>query len=147
MPTGDHVAAHIEAVEGVVDLDDLILGVGAVAEVEPPADGILLPGGERALVGAGLVCGGVVGLVSGRSLVGSLILGGIGGGIGGGDGDLGGSRGVGQLGGVGGNDGSGENGSADGGDHERAGIDGTHLWVPLRCGGRHRMQLSGRPNG
>ena len=44
----------------------------------------------------------------------------------GGSGDLGGSAGIGQLGRVSGNDSSGENGSAHGGDHKSANIDGAH---------------------
>ena len=133
VPAGDHVSAAVEAVDLVINLDLLVHGVRAVTEVEPPADGVLLPGGGGSIGVVTLVSG----IVGGRFFLGSSIVGGrafLGGGtvgdgllFGGDRTVIGGSTLGGFAGRVGGNDRSGDNGSStQGRNHKLACISGTH---------------------
>ena len=156
VPAGDHVSAAVEAVDLVINLDLLVHSVRAVTEVEPPADGILLPGGGGSIgvvtLVSGIFGGGTVGgrVFLGGTVGGRVFLGGtvggrafLGGTVGGraflggtvGDGRLfgsdrtviGGSTLGGLVGRVGGNDRSGDNGSStQGRNHKLACISGTH---------------------
>ena len=135
VPAGHHVAVGVESVDLVIDLDLLILGVVAVAQVEPPALIVVLPGSNGAflavlivscrvfrggILGTGLLVrggGGVLssGLLNRSSSITRRTL-------------LEGDRGR-----IGGDDGSSDDGgSTEGGDHGTTGIDGTHLRVPLK---------------
>ena len=129
MPAGHHVAVGVKSVDLVINLDLLILGVVAVAQVEPPALIVVLPGSNGAFLavlavscrvfrGGLLVRGGgrvlSSGLLNRSSITRRTLLEGNGGRIGGDDGSS--------------DDGS----STEGGDHGTTGIDGTHLRVPLK---------------
>ena len=135
VPAGHHVAVGVESVDLVINLDLLILGVVAVAQVEPPALIVVLPGSNGAFLAVLIVScrvfrGGVLGtglLVRGggrvlssgllnrsSSITRRTLLEGDGGRIGGDDGS------------------SDDGGSTEGGDHGTTGIDGTHLRVPLK---------------
>ena len=152
VPAGHHVAVGVESVDLVINLDLLILGVVAVAQVEPPALIIVLPGSNGAFLavlivscrvfrGGLLVCGRVLGtglLVRGGVLGTGLLV------RGGGrvlsSGLLNRSSSItrrtlleGDGGRIGGDDGSSDDGgSTEGGDHGTTGIDGTHLRIPLK---------------
>ena len=141
MPAGHHVAVGVESVDLVINLDLLILGVVAVAQVEPPALIVVLPGSNGAFLAVLIVScrvfrGGF--LVHGGILDTGLLVRGGGGVLS--SGLLNRSSSItrrtlleGDGGRIGGDDGSSDDGSStEGGDHGTTGIDGTHLRVPLK---------------